>query len=116
MGDAYAHLHDLDWLQASGLARHPEVTKRVRPDQIMAEAQALRGLLTESAVRVIRDMGEVPDMAGVRRFLERHLDGKKVAEIAKELGVSREWCSRRYRSEAFRLATMQFVKSISNGT
>ena len=42
-------------------------------------------------------------------FLERYLEGKQVVEIAKELGVSREWCSRNYRKEALRLAATQFI-------
>lgn len=46
-------------------------------------------------------------------FLNGYLAGKKVSEIAKELGVTREWCSRGYRKEAFRLAGMQFVKLVS---
>jgi DNA-directed RNA polymerase specialized sigma24 family protein len=49
----------------------------------------------------------------VRLFLVRYLEGKKVAEIAEELGVSREWCSKAYRREALRLAGMQFVRSVS---
>ena len=50
---------------------------------------------------------------GVAGFLNGYLAGKSVAEIAQELGVSREWCSRNYRREALRLAGMHFVRSIS---
>jgi hypothetical protein len=57
----------------------------------------------------------VPRLAGVRLFLDRYLQGKMVAEIAQEPGVTREWCSRSYRKEAFRLAVMQFLRDISTG-
>lgn len=110
---AYVHLHDLDWLQECPLAGLPGVQEQVQPQQFMPNAQALRGLLIQAAQQVIQDIEKVPNLAGVRIFLERYLEGKKIAEIARELGVSREWCSRSYRKEAFRLAGMQFVRLVS---
>ena len=110
---AYTHLHDLDWLQECELARSPEVFEKVKPEQMMPEAQALRGLLIAAARQVIDEMGPVPGKEGVAAFLQGYLAGKSVADIAKELGVSREWCSRNYRREALRLAGMQFVRAIS---
>lgn len=59
------------------------------------------------------ELRDLPDKQNLRVFLERYLEGRKVAEIAEELGVSREWCSRAYRTEAFRLTSMQFVRLIS---
>lgn len=112
---AYGHLHNLDWLQECGLASLTAVQERVQRHHTMPEAQALRGLLTESALRVIEDIKQVPSMVSLKVFLERYLQGKKVTEIAKELRVSREWCSRSYRKEAFRLAGIQFVRSVSVG-
>ncbi len=41
-------------------------------------------------------------MDGVKMFLQRYLEGKKVSEIAYELGVSREWCSRSYRKDGIK--------------
>jgi hypothetical protein len=113
VGEAYLHLHDWDWLQECELARLPEVQQLVNPRQVMAEAQALRNLLIEAARRVMIDLATMPDKSGVREFLERHLEGKNVSEIARELGVSREWVNRGYRREAFRLAGMQFVTMVS---
>ena len=49
----------------------------------------------------------------VRFSLKRFLAGKRVFEIADELGISREQCSRRYRKEAFALAGAQFMRIIS---
>jgi DNA-directed RNA polymerase specialized sigma24 family protein len=112
--EAYLHLHDWDWLRDSELVGLPEVQQRVNPRQIMPEAQALRGMLFEATRQVIQDLTTVPDKVGVRVFLERHLEGRNLTEIARELGVSREWVSRSYRREAFRLAGMQFVRSVSN--
>ena len=106
---AYTHIHDLDWLQECDLARSPEVLEKVQPEQMMPEAQALRGLLISAALQVVVDMGPVPGKEGMAAFLQGYLAGKSVADIAKELGVSREWCSRNYRREALRLARMQFV-------
>ena len=111
---AYAHLHDLDWLQESQLTNLPEARRKVQPQQFMPEAQALRGLLMEAASRVFQDIEKVPGMKGVRVFIERYAQGKRVSEIPQELGVSREWCSRSYKKEAFRLAGIQFVRSISS--
>ncbi|MFQ6029791.1 MAG: hypothetical protein ACE5Q6_20130, partial [Dehalococcoidia bacterium] len=113
---AYINLHDLDWLQECELVKLPEVQERIEPRHTMPEAQALRGLLIAAAKQAGKDISNVPDLAGVRVFLERYAAGKKVAEIAQELGVTREWCSRAYRKEAFRLAGMQFVRSISAGS
>ena len=50
--EAYVHLNDLDWLQSCGVVNLPEVRQRVRPQQIMAEAQALRGLLAQVPSRL----------------------------------------------------------------
>ena len=110
---AYTHLHDLDWLQDCDLARLPEVQEKAQPNQMMPEAQALRGLLISAAHRVIEGMGQVPGKEGVAAFLKGYVAGRSVAEIAQELGVSREWCSRNYRREALRLAGMHLVRSIS---
>lgn len=79
----------------------------------MPEAQALRSLLMEVARQVVQDLATMPDKSGVRVFLERYLEGKNLTEIARELGVSREWVARSYRREAFRLAGMQFVRLVS---
>ena len=110
---AYTHLHDLDWLQECDLARLPEVREKVQPNRMMPEAQALRSLLIAAASQVIEDVNQIPGKEGVAGFLNGCLAGKSVAEIAEELGVSREWCSRNYRREAIRLAGMHFVRSIS---
>ena len=106
---AYGALHDLDTLQESELTGLDAVQQRVQPRQAMPEAQALRGLLIEAAQEIIRGLGQVPGKEWVGVFLKRYLEGKQVLEIAKELGVRREWCSRNYRKEAIRLATMQFI-------
>jgi hypothetical protein len=112
--EAYLHLHDWDWLQECEPARLPEVQQIINPRQVMAEAQALRrNLLIEAARQVIVDLAGVPDKSGVRVFLERHLEGKNLSEIAREIGVTREWVNRGYRREGFRLAGMQFVRMVS---
>ena len=78
----------------------PAVQSRVNHRNMMPEGLALRSLLLEAAQQAIRHMNEVPSLSQARVFLESHLQGKKVDEIAQELGVSREWCSRAYRGEA----------------
>ncbi|MDA0735204.1 MAG: hypothetical protein O2860_11595 [Chloroflexi bacterium] len=83
------------------------------PRQVMAEAQLLRGILIKAARKVIVNIISGPDKRGVRIFLERHLEGKNVTEIAKEIGVSRNWVNKSYRPEAFRLTAMQFVRDLS---
>jgi DNA-directed RNA polymerase specialized sigma24 family protein len=85
----------------------------MNPRQTMPEAQALRTLLTDAAKQVAQDIADMPSKAGVKLFLERYLDGKTVTEIARELGVSREWCSRAFRKEAFTLAGAQFMRLVS---
>ena len=110
---AYTQLHDLDWLQECDLARLPAVVDQVQPNQMMPEAQALRSLLIAASNQVIEGIGALPGKEGVTAFLRGYLAGKSVAEIAQELGVSREWCSRNYRREALRLAGMHFVRSTS---
>ena len=110
---AYAHLHDLDWLEKCRLAQLPEVQERVDSKHPMAEAQTLRRLLMAAARQIVQVLSEVPDKGEVRTFLEMYLDGKSVTEIAHELGKSREWVSRAYRKEALTLTGTQFIKLIS---
>ena len=110
---AYGHLHNLDWLQECGLANLPAVQERTPRHNFMPEAQALRELLIEAAKQVTQDIAKIPGMENETAFLKGYLAGKKVSEMAKELGVTREWCSRGYRREAFRLAGMQFVRLVS---
>ena len=107
---ALEHLHDLDWLQGSPLVDLPVVRERRNPLAPIPEAQALRGLLVDAARRAARQAGEIPPQAPLSVFLDRYLEGSRVTEIAAELGVSREWCSRAYRKQAFELAGMQFVR------
>ncbi len=111
--EAYMHLHDLDWLDDVGLVDMEAVQERVNPRHPMPEAQALRELLVEAAQEVMKHMDSVPGYAPMKTFLNGHLRGKSVSEIAQELGVTREWCSRRYRKEALKLASMQFVRIVS---
>ena len=113
---AFSHIHDLDWLQQSELSNLSEVQQRVRLHHTMPEAWALRESLIEAALQVIQDIEKLPNMTSVKIFLESYLQGKKVTEIAKELGVSREWCSRSYRRDAFRFAVTQFVRSVSRSS
>ena len=110
---AYGHLHDLDWLQECGLTNLPLVQERIHRQNFMPEAQSLRALLIEAARQVIRDIAVIPGMENVTVFLTGYLEGRRVTDMAKELGVTREWCSRGYRQEAFRLAGMQFVRLAS---
>jgi len=77
------------------------------------EQKVLRGLLIPAALQLVETMGPTPGQKGVAAFLHHYLGRKSVANIAQELGVSREWCSRNYRRESLRLAGMQFVAYIS---
>lgn len=104
---AYMHLHDLDYLQASPLVELEIVRERMNRLSAMAEARALRGMLIEAATLAARDAIDMPTQAPLRHFLEQYLEGKLVTEIAAELGVTREWCSRAYRKQALELAAMQ---------
>jgi hypothetical protein len=110
---AYGHLHNLDWLQECGLTSIPPIHERSNRYNFMPEAQAVRELLIEAANQVTQDIAKIPGMENETAFLKGYLAGTKVSEIAKELGVTREWCSRGYRKEAFRLAGMQFVRLVS---
>jgi len=88
---AYGHLHDLDWLQECGLTNLPSVQKQSHHHNFMPEAQALRVLLIEAAQQVIQETVKIPGMESETAFLKSYLAGKKVSEIARELGVTREW-------------------------
>ena len=59
--------------------------------QLLPEAQALRVLLIEAAQQVIQETVKIPGMESETAFLKSYLAGKKVSEIARELGVTREW-------------------------
>lgn len=89
------------------------VQERRNALQPLPDAQALRGLLVDAAKRAARVAEEVPSAKPVGTFLVRHTEGKPVAEIAEELGVSREWCSRSYKKQALRMAGIQFVRLVS---
>ena len=111
--EAFAHLHELDWLEECDLRKVPAVLSRVDPSQTMPQAQALRSLLTDAAERVILDLGDIPKKSHVSLFLQGWLKGKRVSEIARDLGVSREHCSREFRKEAFQLVSEQFLRLAS---
>ena len=81
--------------------------------QVMPDGLALREILLEAARQVLKDISGVPGKSNVHYFLEEYLKGKNVAQIAKELGVTRSWCSRAYRKDALQLASTQFIKLIS---
>ena len=108
--EAYGHLHDLDWLQDSPLTGLEAVRERTNPLAPMPEAQALRGLLVDAAQRAAAHARDIPLQAPLHLFLTRYVEGKRVTEIAGELGVSREWCSRAYRKQALKLTGMQFLR------
>lgn len=110
---AYGHLHDLDRLQESPLVELEGVQARTNQLSAMGEAKALRTILVEAATQAASELAAVPTQAHVRHFLERYLGGKGVSEIAVELGVSREWCSRGYRTQAFELAAMQCERLVT---
>ena len=114
--EAYGHLHDLDWLQDSRLTGLEAVRERTNPLAPMPEAQALRGLLVDAAQRAADHAREVPLQAPLHLFLTRYVEGKRVTEIAGELGVSREWCSRAYRKQALKLTGMQFLRLAASGS
>ena len=107
--EAYRHLDDLDWLDASPLARIDAVRAYAMPTAPLPEAQALRRLLVDAARRAADHAAEIPAHAPLRVFLQRYVDGRRVTEIADELGVSREWCSRAYRKRALSLAGRHFM-------
>lgn len=110
--DAYNHLHNLDLLQESPLVFQEVVQENLNHRKFMPEAQALRLLLGQAADQVIEDTEEIQYLARTRTFLRRYLEGKKVVEIAEELGISREWCSTKYKKEALRLAVAQFIANL----
>lgn len=110
--DAYTHLHNLDLLQESPLVSQSVIQENLNRRKFMAEAQALRLLLGQAADQVIQDTEEIQYLAKTRTFLLRYLEGKKVVEIAEELGISREWCSTKYKKEALRLAVAQFIANL----
>lgn len=116
VSEAYAHLHDLDWLQESPLVELDAVRERRNAMSPLPEAQALRGLLNEGAKRAAQDAATIPARAPLATFLERYVEGRSVAEIAEELGVSREWCSRSYRRRGIEIASMQAVRFLGRSS
>ena len=112
---AYEHLHDLDWLDRSPLVEIEAVRDRMNHLAPMPEAQALRGLLLDGARLAARHAGDLPFHAPLRLFLERYVEGKRITEIASEIGVSREWCSRAYRRQALELAALQCFRLTGDG-
>lgn len=113
---AFGHLHDLDRLDESPLVALEIVQESMNRLSPMPEAQALRALLVEAATRAAHHASEVPTQEPLRHFLEQYLKGKSVTEIAAELGVSREWCSRAYRKQALEIAALQCERMIVLGT
>ena len=111
--EAYSHLHDMDWLEDCDLRRLPAVQDRVRLAHAMPQGRALRSVLAEAMRRVLADLDGIPANSRVRTFIERYLEGCRVSEIANELGISREHCSRTYRTKAFGLASEQFLRIAS---
>ena len=112
--DSCGHLHDLEWLQECILTSFPIMQQGALQYQFMAEGQALRATLIESASQVAVEIAQIPGMGNVNVFLKGYFsEGKRVSEIAKEVGVTREWCSRSYRTKAFRLASIQFIRAVS---
>ncbi len=80
----------------------------------MPEGNALRELLMDAAKRAIIDLSSMAAKQNIGLFLRKYLEGKKITWISREMGVSREWCSRHYRKEAIKLATTHFLTITSN--
>ena len=84
---AYAHLYDYDWLQKSQLVDHEAVQERLNPRLAMAGARALQESLLRAAQEVLQLLDGLPNRSKVHVFLDRYISGKKVFEIADEMGI-----------------------------
>jgi hypothetical protein len=96
---------------ASGvrLVKLPAVKERLQANKTMPEGQALRGLLIEATLKAIGDLSSVAAKSNVALFLKKYIEGKKITWISREVGVSREWCTKSYRKEAIKVAAFHFL-------
>ena len=89
------------------------IQSRVRRQETMPEGQTLRRLTAEAVDRVAQELSSQPRKSRITGYLQGHVKGAATPEIAEELGVTREWCSRSYAMEALRLVALQFTRLIT---
>ncbi len=111
--ELYRHLQDPNWLQHCRLARLP-IIRELRMRSGISEATALRQLLLESAQRVIGELKMLPDSAVLQLLIERFIEGRSTAQIARELQLSRRWYEQHHRREALIRLANQFIQLLSH--
>ena len=109
---ALLHFDDLAWLSESRLCELQQVQDRAhRSNALFAEGMALRGLLEQSAHKVV-DRLPAGDRRSERiRFtVNGVLDGQSIAALARTQGRSREYWSRSVWRQAVLLITRELVQ------
>jgi len=112
VASAMKNLQELEILEDSPLVRLPAVrwlaqTKYLRV--MFPSAFALRLMLLESVNQMLSDLADMPNYQRELRFLHGFIQGRSVAEISRELSLSREHVARTVQPRALKLVAKVFL-------
>lgn len=114
---ALKHVQDLEYLDDSPLARLPAVRELAEgrfQEAALPTGFALRVLLIDSAKVVSRDFGDMSRYQREIKFLKAYVNGRSVAEISRDLGLSREHVTRTIQPRVIGLVSRVFLARAGN--
>lgn len=111
-------LEEFEWLEESPLGRMAAVQRLAQGHYrrgIFPTASALRYLLLQAAENVVADLGAMGVYQREVRFIQAYTKGCSVADISRNLGLSREHVARTIQPRAVGLVARAFMALINSG-
>ncbi len=115
IGHALRNLGDRSALSQSPLARLSYIQRLAEErydEHLLPRGLALRDILLASAQKVSTELSNEPGLTRACRYLDLLVKGLRCQEISRQLGLSREHTSRKYRKKAVALVTEEFIHLI----
>ena len=115
---ALKHVQELEYLEESPLTRLPairELAEGKYREAAVPAGFALHLLLMDSAKIVLRDFGDLPGYQREIKFLKAYVDDQSVAEISRDLGLSREHVARSIQPRAVGLVARVLLARAAAG-
>jgi hypothetical protein len=109
---AIKNFQELERLEDSPLVHLPAVRRLAQTKYRRAmfpAAFALRLILLESVKQMVGDLADMPNYQRELRLLQRFIRGRSVAEISRELSLSREHVARTIQPRALNLVAKVFL-------
>lgn len=105
------NLQELDLLETCHIARLTSVRRLAETsyiDSLFPSGMAIRKLILEAIEIVCKDLGNIPAYNRECKFLNGVAGGSSVAEISRDLGLSREHVVRTVQQRAMKLLNRAF--------